>query len=273
MLVRLAPAVLCWTLAASALAAPRQVDAKGCSDPKVLTRMPGCWISRCKVSPYDVARINTTDKHPAEVEGEVQETVYDCQPELSGAAIRGNVEGALSSAGYDITYKSSYFTTRYWVTGRKGGQWVAVYAEKARYTLTTVKEKELEQVMEANAGAWADAINRNGRVSVYGITFDTGKATLRAESEKVLEEVAKLLRANPEWYLLVAGHTDNVGSDAVNGPLSHQRAEAVVAWLGGKGVEKQRLTSAGFGSLKPLADNGTDEGKAKNRRVDLIKLY
>lgn len=273
MLARIATAVLCASLAAGASAAPKQEDAKGCTDSTALTRMPGCWIARCKSSPFDVAKINTTEKKPAEVEGEVQQIVYYCQPEVSGAAIWGNVQGALEAAGYDLTYKSNYFTTRYWVTGKKGGQWVAVYAEKANYTLTTVKERELEQVIEATADGWAEQINKNGRVSVYGINFDTGKATLRPESEKVLEEVAKLLTANPDWYLLVAGHTDDVGSDAVNLPLSQKRAEAVIAWLGGKGIERQRLTGAGFGARKPLADNATDEGKAKNRRVDLIKLY
>ncbi len=272
MLARLATALLCCSLAAGALAAPKP-DAKGCADSKALTRMPGCWIARCKASPYDLAKINTTDKRPVQVEGEVQEIVYDCPRETSGANIWGNVQGALTAAGYELTFKSAYFTTRYWATGKKGNLWVAVYAENAHYVLTTVKVKELEQVIEASADAWADQLNRNGRVSVYGIQFDTGKATLRLESEKVLEEVAKLLRANAELYLLVAGHTDNVGSDAVNLTLSQQRADAVIAWLGGKGIERQRLTGAGFGARKPLADNGTDEGKAKNRRVDLIKLY
>jgi outer membrane protein OmpA-like peptidoglycan-associated protein len=73
--------------------------------------------------------------------------------------------------------------------------------------------------------------------------------------------------------MLVAGHTDNVGGDAVNAPLSQQRAAAVAAWLAGNGIDKARLTTSGFGSRKPLADNASEEGRAKNRRVDLVKLY
>ena len=72
---------------------------------------------------------------------------------------------------------------------------------------------------------------------------------------------------------MVAGHTDNIGTDSLNIPLSQQRAEAVIAWLSAKGVDRWRLIPAGFGSRKPLADNGTDEGRAKNRRVDLVKIY
>jgi OOP family OmpA-OmpF porin len=73
--------------------------------------------------------------------------------------------------------------------------------------------------------------------------------------------------------LVVAGHTDNVGSDAVNVSLSRQRAEAVIAWLTAKGVDRSRLVAAGFGSKKPLAENDSEDGRAKNRRVDLVKLY
>jgi len=72
---------------------------------------------------------------------------------------------------------------------------------------------------------------------------------------------------------MVAGHTDNVGADGVNVPLSQQRAEAVITWLSAKGVDRSRLIPAGFGSKKPLADNGTEDGRAKNRRVDLVKVY
>ena len=105
------------------------------------------------------------------------------------------------------------------------------------------------------------------------INFDTGKATIRPDSEKVLVEVATLFEKNPEWYVVVAGHTDDTGTDKVNVPLSRERAQAVINWLGAKGIDKQRLMPAGFGAKKPLADNTTEEGRAKNRRVDLVKLY
>jgi len=275
MLARLAPALfLCsLLLAGSATAAPPREDKKGCTDSKLLTRMPGCFIRDCKVSEYDIAKIRTSKQKAEMLEGAKEEIKYICEPDLSPAAVGGNVAGALAAAGYEVTLREPYFTTRYTVTGKKGPQWVTVYAEKGNYVLTTLRLKELDQVMEATAEGWADAINKNGRVSVYGINFDTGKATLRPDSEQVLQEVSKLLQGNPDWYLLVGGHTDSTGSDAVNVPLSRQRAEAVIAWLAKAGIDGQRLTPAGFGARKPVGDNATDDGRAKNRRVDLIKLY
>jgi outer membrane protein OmpA-like peptidoglycan-associated protein len=89
----------------------------------------------------------------------------------------------------------------------------------------------------------------------------------------VLSEVAKMLQANASWAMLVAGHTDNVGRREMNLSLSRQRAESVIAWLAGHGIDKARLVPAGFGDTRPTADNSSDEGRQKNRRVDLVKLY
>lgn len=274
MLARLAAALfLCCLFVGPAGAAPPAVDKKGCTDSKLLTRMPGCLIRDCKASEYEMAKIRTSKPKTEMLEGAFEEIRYFCAPDLSPAAVGGNVAGALTAAGYEITVREPYATTRYWVTGRKGPQWVAVYAEKGNYILTTLRLKELEQVIQATADGWADQINKTGRVSVYGINFDTAKATLRPDSEQVLQEVSKLLEKNPDWYLLVGGHTDSTGSDAVNVPLSRQRAEAVVAWLAKAGVDAHRLTAAGFGARKPVGDNAGEDGRAKNRRVDLIKLY
>ena len=128
--------------------------------------------------------------------------------------------------------------------------------------------------MQANTAAgWGEQINQTGRATIYGINFDNGKATIRPNSEPVLKELLDLLQKQQDWSLMVAGHTDNVGADGVNVPLSQQRAEAVITWLSAKGVDRSRLIPAGFGSKKPLADNGTEDGRAKNRRVDLVKVY
>ena len=127
--------------------------------------------------------------------------------------------------------------------------------------------------MTANADGFAQQINQSGRVSVYGINFDTGKSTIRPDSEPALSEVAKLLKGNPEWAMVVAGHTDNVGAQATNLTLSRQRAQSVIAWLSTHGVEEARLVPAGFGNARPIADNTSEEGRQKNRRVDLVKVY
>jgi outer membrane protein OmpA-like peptidoglycan-associated protein len=237
--------------------------------------MPGCVIARCRVADFVVANLPISKTAPRQkaVEGAYEQIVYNCGATTSGLEISRNVENAMTQAGFKIAFKDAYFTSRFDVTGQKGPQWLHVHAEKSIYFLTAVKVKEMEQAMKANAEGWAEQMNQSGRVSIYGINFDTAKATIRPDSEPVLNEVATLLQRQPDWYLMIAGHTDNVGTDAVNVPLSRQRAEAVIAWLGAKGIDKGRLTAAGFGSKKPLEDNSTDDGKAKNRRVDLIKLY
>jgi outer membrane protein OmpA-like peptidoglycan-associated protein len=87
----------------------------------------------------------------------------------------------------------------------------------------------------------------------------------------VLGDVLSLLQAQPDWKMKIEGHTDSTGTKAGNITLSQQRAAAVVAWLVQKGIPRDQLTSAGLGDSKPIADNGTDQGRARNRRVELVK--
>jgi outer membrane protein OmpA-like peptidoglycan-associated protein len=207
------------------------------------------------------------------VEGEFEQLNFMCGKETSPLEIVRNAENAFKAAGFKIVFTDRYFTTRFYVTAQKGPQWAYVAADNNNYQLYTVKAKEMEQAMKAGAEGWIQQINQTGRVSVYGINFDTAKASIRPDSEQVLNELLNLLNKQADWTLLVAGHTDNTGSDAVNVPLSRQRAESVIAWLAAKGIDKSRLVPSGFGASKPIADNATEDGKAKNRRVDLVKLY
>jgi outer membrane protein OmpA-like peptidoglycan-associated protein len=130
--------------------------------------------------------------------------------------------------------------------------------------------------MEANklvdAQAMADRIADSGRIALYGIYFDTNKTDLKPESEPTLQEMAKLLKAQPTLKLLVVGHTDNVGTFASNIDLSQRRAQAVVNALVSKhGVAKDRLTPVGDSFSAPVASNKTEEGRARNRRVELVE--
>jgi len=121
-------------------------------------------------------------------------------------------------------------------------------------------------------GAMLEDLARAGRVAIYGIHFDFGKAEVRPESEPVLKEIAKLLQQNPELRLHVVGHTDNVGELDYNMNLSKARADAVVRELVSKhGVDANRLRAHGVGPLSPVASNKTEEGRAKNRRVELVE--
>ena len=115
----------------------------------------------------------------------------------------------------------------------------------------------------------AGQLAREGEANLYGLYFDTAKATLKPASEATLQQVLGVLNADPALRLVVAGHTDSEGEDAYNQRLSEQRAEAVMQWLTGKGVDAARLTSEGLGESRPVADNGSDAGRALNRRVQL----
>ena len=119
------------------------------------------------------------------------------------------------------------------------------------------------------AESLGEQLDKQGKVDLYGIYFDTDKATLKDDSTEVLEQVLALLQARPQLQLAVAGHTDAEGGDAHNLDLSGRRAEAVVAWLVAHGVDAARLRAEGHGESRPVANNGTAEGRALNRRVEI----
>jgi OOP family OmpA-OmpF porin len=255
--------------------APAQADRPGCAENKVVTRMPGCVILRCDNKDYATAAMpRTKGERGHEVEGELDHTVYRCPSSKSPLELGRNTEAALKNAGFKILYTDVYGGgARFYMTAQKGPHWVNLAVVSDAYDLTVVKQKQMEQAMTANADGWAEQVNQTGRVTVYGINFDTGKATIRPDSEPALIEMAKMLQTNASWAMLIAGHTDNVGAKEMNLALSRQRAESVIAWLAGRGVDKARLVPAGFGDTRPIAQNSDEEGRQKNRRVDLVKLY
>ena len=122
-----------------------------------------------------------------------------------------------------------------------------------------------------NVSAVEKAIQETGKFVTNNILFDTGKATLKQESMIEIMRVAEYMKKNPTARFEVQGHTDNQGSDKINDPLSQQRAEAIVKALEGLGVDGFNLKAVGKGSHEPVADNKTEEGRAKNRRVEFIK--
>lgn len=121
-----------------------------------------------------------------------------------------------------------------------------------------------------DAAAMKQAIDKDGRVALY-INFDTDKATLRPDAQPVIAEIGKLLDGDATLKLSIEGHTDNTGAAAHNLQLSTARARSVLGALVGLGIDAARLQSKGFGQDKPVADNGSEDGRAKNRRVELVK--
>lgn len=116
-----------------------------------------------------------------------------------------------------------------------------------------------------------DRMMTDGKFITYGITFDVGKAVIKPESMGEINRIVNLMNENPDLKFEVQGHTDNTGNAASNQKLSEQRAQAIVAKLVEMGISADRLTAVGKGQTSPLADNSTDEGRAKNRRVEFVK--
>ena len=127
-------------------------------------------------------------------------------------------------------------------------------------------ELRLEHVKNENL---ADRLENEGKVDLYGIYFDTDKATLKPESEATLNQVLAMLKGKPGLRIEIGGHTDSQAGDAYNLDLSKRRAQSVMKWLTDKGVTADRLAAKGYGETQPVADNETAAGRALNRRVEI----
>jgi OOP family OmpA-OmpF porin len=136
------------------------------------------------------------------------------------------------------------------------------------YYLTIVIKELMKQ--DVTGSEMFEALNRDGHVALY-INFDTGKSVIRDESRPIIEQIVQMLKENPQLKLSVEGHTDNTGNPASNKTLSEERAKSVVSAIVSQGIDVVRLSAAGYGQDKPIADNNTEEGRAMNRRVELVK--
>ncbi len=117
-----------------------------------------------------------------------------------------------------------------------------------------------------------DRMMSEGKFITYGITFDVGKSTIKPESMGEINRIVQLMNENPDLKFSVEGHTDSTGNAASNQTLSEARSKAIVDKLVEMGIAQDRLTASGKGQNNPIADNGTDEGRAKNRRVEFVKI-
>jgi outer membrane protein OmpA-like peptidoglycan-associated protein len=172
--------------------------------------------------------------------------------------------GARLSRPSGDVYVSVYTTAAYGVGG----------ANKNRvFTLLDVVEVKPMQTGQVvvDANAMAREIAASGRVALYGIYFDSGKADVKPESQQALGEIAKLMKQEAALKLLVVGHTDTAGTFDYNIDLSRRRAQSVVqALVSGHGIDAVRLKPWGVGYASPVASNRAEDGRAKNRRVELV---
>jgi OmpA-OmpF porin, OOP family len=274
---RVAAALLFALAAMPSFAQTPGEDENDCKPSPLMSRMPGCGVYQCTKKDFDSIElvINKAGEMKT-LEGAIDEVVLACPTSASPLQLLRNAEAALKKAGYTIVFSGKHENHDFpAVTGQKGAQWLSVqtgmFNEFPIYTQSGVLVKEMAQEMTASAQAMSDAIAKSGRLDVYGITFATGQAAITPQSNQVLSDVLAVLTANADWRLRIEGHTDNVGDKAANMKLSQARAAAVAAWLTSKGIDAARLSPAGLGDTQPVADNATEDGRARNRRVVLIK--
>lgn len=242
------------------------------------------------------------------LEGKVTQITYSAPEDRSTLEIYRNYELALKKAGFETLFSATskelgegwqdafaaaisratenlnaylggegrYLSAK--LTRPEGDVYVALYVALGWYShamvqLDVIEVKPMETgLVTVNAEVLAEDIARTGHVAIYGIYFDTGKADVKPESEPTLKEIAKLLQQSPKLQLYVVGHTDNVGTLNSNMELSKLRAEAVVkALISRHGIDSKKLHPVGVGPLSPVASNKTEEGRAKNRRVELVE--
>jgi outer membrane protein OmpA-like peptidoglycan-associated protein len=251
-------------------------DVKGSEDHPLLTRMPDFHISDYKNIDFESHKFVGQDKKPVSIDGHKYYIEYRLNQgavEPGELKIRRNIQDALKKVGGNVIFDDNFNRVSTIVLQKAGDEiWVEVRSYNNMYRLTIVEKAIMQQEVVANAVSMGNDLNSTGHVSIYGIYFDTGQSMIKSESESAISEIVKLLMGNSALKLYVVGHTDNVGSFDSNMKLSKDRAEAVAKVLIEKhGIATDRLKSHGVASLAPVASNDTEEGKAMNRRVELVK--
>jgi outer membrane protein OmpA-like peptidoglycan-associated protein len=301
---RIAISVVFCALSATLLSAQAH-DMPGSKDHPLISRYPGSVIDEYAAKAYDAYTLPLGKMGQGELaksqplEGKFTRIHYAIPAGRSTMEVLRNYQDALQHAGFQTLFTCALAQcgTGYiegqtgWCGGcsarhisaklsrPEGDVYVSLHVEQDNDTtpawaeIVVVEMKPMETgLITVNAATLAGDLTRTGHASVYGIYFDTGKADVKPESDATLSEIAKLLQQNSQLKLYVVGHTDNVGAFASNQDLSQRRADAVLAVLTTKlGVSSARLRAVGAGPTAPVASNDSEEGRAKNRRVELVK--
>jgi len=290
-------------LAALTLRAATAADVAGGKDHPLITRYPGSSISEYSQQQFSAYRLPlgapSEDKFSKsqQLEGKLTSIHYNMPENRSALEVFRNYQTALKSGGFVELFscvggaQCKGGQSIGWCGGcsphhlsaklarPEGDVYVSLHIEQdnpgvaAWAQLDVLEMKPMESgLITVNAESLARDLDRTGHASVYGIYFDTGKADVKPESDATLQEIAKLLQRNAQLKLYVVGHTDNQGTLDMNIDLSRRRADAVAKLLVAKyAVSAARLSAQGDGPTAPVASNDAEEGRAKNRRVELVK--
>lgn len=285
-----------------------QKDKAGSADHPLIGRFEGSWIGGYNAVEFDEyqltsGKVNNPGDNTKTLEGKVTKIAYHVPDTISVLQIFRNFQLKMQEAEFEILFECkgrdecgqdfqktypilpipfmwSGSDFRYLASQLKqpdGDVYATLYCEtiggskKRGCQLSVIEISKMEYKM-IDAGEMARSITETGSISLYGIYFDTNKSAIKPESKPTLAEIAKLIKDAPILKLVVVGHTDNQGSLEYNMDLSRRRAEAVADALAKDyGINKNRLAHWGIGYLSPVASNETEAGRAKNRRVALVR--
>ena len=251
-------------------------DKEGCKDHPFFTRMPGFFIEDCTEN-YNQLDFVDAAGNDVQCEGNLTVLKYTntgaTKSPPSTFQILRNYDNAVARMGgkkvsgdgnfscYELRHEGTAYKVKVCCFGTYSDYEIV-------YELDVLAMETMKQDISANE--MASALNAEGHVAL-NILFETGQAVVQQESLPILDQICAMLRDNPSLKIAIEGHTDNVGSASDNKTLSLARAKAVLDALIAKGIEKSRLSYAGWGQEKPVADNGTEDGRARNRRVEIVK--
>lgn len=276
--MKLTGVTLALLLAVGSGSALADSDARGCADHPLFTRMNGFSIFQCKKT-YDQLGINI-DTNPKSAnnlkpEGDLTSIgyIFKKSPEQpsppSDLQVMRNYQNAAKQKGGEVLVDRPGYTAIKFK--RDSGTVYAVVRTGNggyRLLLDVLEEKAMQQEVTANL-LW-EKLQKDGFIS-FQINFDTNKAVIKPDSQPIVKQIVELMQSQPSLKVSIEGHTDNQGTPAANKTLSLDRAKAVAAAVAAAGIKAERMGTVGWGEEKPVADNRTEEGRAKNRRVELVR--
>ena len=252
-----------------------QQDVEGSRDHPLITRMPGYYIDGYKVEEFAGIDPTVIGGKSVHWEGQKYSISYYRKEDAAQAStlqIVRNYQNALKTVGATVLgFDERRLATELRKGGAMAGVYVEAFNEGRSYEVTIVETQAMRQDVTANAAAMGKDIAATGKTVIYGIYFDTGAAVVKPESEPALTEMTKLLKNSPNLKAYIVGHTDNAGTLELNLKLSADRADSVVKALIAHGIASGRLKAAGVGPYCPIGPNSSEEGRAQNRRVELVQ--
>ena len=251
-------------------------DADGCKDHPLFTRMKGYVIEGCETTFAQAMIMIDEDPESSKnlkPEGNRTQIRYVFS-ESAGTApsylkIRRNYQNAAKTLSAKILVdRERYTAMRIDRKGQRIFVGLELFNDGRTMTLTVLEQESMEQEVTADL-MWQN-LSKDGFMALY-INFDTNKAVIKSDSMPIVDQVAELMKGKQGLKLSIEGHTDAQGTAAANKTLSLNRAKAVVKALTERGIAASRLSAAGWGQERPVADNRSEDGRAKNRRVEIVK--